>query len=408
MITLQEIINRLNQLTLRYNLQWSDIKYDADKAIAKINAFMGTCYPKMSDHLVSPQSTYTVNVGGVQQEIFPEEYIHSVVIPFIAMEVLARDEEFTTIYNKYTMELEDGLFTMFQKEFNRVPMVFRQNPDQGVFFAADTAEGLIQRNQQNDLPVFKFRVHYHLNNPDIILSSFTATTFVEDTTAYLYDEVATVLGWSTDLLSFDGSRAYKFLGWTRDRAQVTTSYIEEGAQITMKSDVHLYANWGQISTLAITTTGVVSIKDTYKLSLTYLQIPDYVNGVAVKTIPADFASGATQLKTIALPTHLTTIEPYAFRNFNGESITLFEGAGVSPVTIKTNAFASTPNLHEITLPNNVMMINAGAFPVVNDKALTIYCRILQQNKPSGWADGWYSVTDETYNYVATVEWGYNG
>ena len=51
MLTQQDLINRLNQLTLRYNLTWFDIKYDADKAINKINSFMGTKYPKLTDYM---------------------------------------------------------------------------------------------------------------------------------------------------------------------------------------------------------------------------------------------------------------------------------------------------------------------------------------------------------------------
>jgi hypothetical protein len=134
MLTQQNIVDRLNQLTLRYNLTWSDIKYDADKAIIRINDFLGAKFPLMSDVLLSPQSTYTARVDEVDTPFFNESYIHSVVIPFIAMEVLARDEEFTTIYNKYATEVEEGLFSMFQREFNKVPLVFRQSPmDGGIF-----------------------------------------------------------------------------------------------------------------------------------------------------------------------------------------------------------------------------------------------------------------------------------
>src|SRR5574344_456554 len=94
MVTLQGLVDRLNQLTLRYNLTWDQIKYDADKAIVKINNYMGTKYPPMSEVLLHSGATYTINAAGARIEIFPEEYIHSVVIPYIAMEILARDEEF--------------------------------------------------------------------------------------------------------------------------------------------------------------------------------------------------------------------------------------------------------------------------------------------------------------------------
>lgn len=413
MITLQEMLDRLNQLTLRYNLTWSDIKYDADKAIAKINAFMGTTYPKLSHHLISPESTYTVNVDGVQQEIIPEEYIHSIVIPFIAMEVLARDEEFTTIYNKYAAEVEDGLFTMFQKEFNRVPLVFRQNPDQGVFFSPDSALGVIQRNDTVNLPVFKFRVHYHINNDDIVLSTGTALSFVEDTQAYLYGEVATVMGWNIDLLSFNGNYAYTFVGWSRNKAQVTEAYIEEGATLEMISDVHLYANWTRTSVLSITSLGEVSIKDQYKPSLTYLAIPDTVNNIPVRKIASNFVmdsvAGGTRnadnLDVIILPKYLDEIKMNAFKNFKGSAIHFYEGPGAQDVAIRTNAFIDTPNLYSIIVPTNVMTIDYYGFPAVSNKPFTIYCRFLEQNKPSGWNVNWYQPSTATY--TVDIMWGYN-
>ena len=129
-----DIINELNKMVIGYNITWDMIKYDADRAIMKINAHLGAEYPMMSEIMLSPEHRYVLSYKNVDTPIFPERYILTVVIPFIATEVLARDEEFTTIYNKYAMDFENGLFDMFQNEFNRVPLVFRQDPDIGVFF----------------------------------------------------------------------------------------------------------------------------------------------------------------------------------------------------------------------------------------------------------------------------------
>ena len=38
----QRDIERLNRLTIGYNITWDDVKYDADRAIDKINAFLGS------------------------------------------------------------------------------------------------------------------------------------------------------------------------------------------------------------------------------------------------------------------------------------------------------------------------------------------------------------------------------
>ena len=70
-MTQQEMLNRLNQLTLGYNLTWQDVHYDADKAINKINNYLGTIYPSMSSVLLSPDSSYTVRVDGVDHPYFP-------------------------------------------------------------------------------------------------------------------------------------------------------------------------------------------------------------------------------------------------------------------------------------------------------------------------------------------------
>ena len=90
MITRAEIVRELNRLTLRYNLKWSDIASDANKAIYKINTYMGTTYPKISDYLINDDSTYTFNYKEHEIEIIPEEYFYTVIIPSIAMEVLSR------------------------------------------------------------------------------------------------------------------------------------------------------------------------------------------------------------------------------------------------------------------------------------------------------------------------------
>lgn len=134
-----DIINELNKLTLRYNLTWNDVKTDIDKAIQQINFLLGVEYPKASDILLHDDSTYTIRVDGRDVEIIKSMYFHSVVIPYVAMEILARDEEFTTIYSKYQQEYTEGKFIMFSNEFNNVPDRFKRKSDSGagVFFPSN-------------------------------------------------------------------------------------------------------------------------------------------------------------------------------------------------------------------------------------------------------------------------------
>lgn len=133
----KDLLSELNRLTLRYNLTWFDVKSDADKAVHRINNLLGADFPAMSLILINDESTYTDRIDGSDVPIIKDEYFHSVIIPFMAMEILARDEEFTTIYSKYQQDFEIGLFQMFSNEFNFIPDRYKRTRAEGVFFPAD-------------------------------------------------------------------------------------------------------------------------------------------------------------------------------------------------------------------------------------------------------------------------------
>jgi hypothetical protein len=429
MLTQQELIDRLNQLTLRYNLTWFDIKFDADKAINKINSFLGAKYPKLSSYMISPADTYSftttvtnadATTTTTEYEIIKEEYFHTVIIPYIAMEVLSRDEEFTTIYNKYMTEMNDGLFDMFQKEFNSVPFEFRQNPNEGVFFGLDTAQGITQHNKRNlNIPTFKFRVNYYPNDNDIDLGLESFTT---DPKAYVYDEEATILYPSSIYYySTDGATAYQFASWSRQVKVLASSYTEvvgTPTKVKMRSDLNLFAFWNKTEVLLNSSVGVVTINITHRPALVNLVIPEYVQGRQVITIPTSFASAnapATDkfVGAIYLPDSVNTISSGAFSGFQGERIVLNEGL----TSIGANAFASTPNLREIIIPSTVTTIEAGAFPIVSGKHLVIKSRKLEANRPAGWAGTtsnnvftptWYTLPSVNDTYTVEIIWGYNG
>lgn len=429
MLTQQELIDRLNQLTLRYNLTWFDIKYDADKAITKINSFLGTKYPKLTQYLKTPTDTYSIPQPGedsngneiiTEYEIIKEEYFHSVIIPYIAAEILARDEEFTTIYNKYLLEMQEGLYDMFQKEFNSVPFEFRQNPDQGVFFALDTAQGIIQHNERNlNIPTFKFRINYYPDNNNLYLPP--GNSFPIDTKVYLYDELATIkypTAGFNEFAAIDGQKIYTFNGWTREHSAsgVTSTNGYTLAQleviptptIVMRADLNLYAYWSSINTLEITSLGLVNISTAARSKLVNLIIPRVINNVISKTIRSYFITNPTApnpdllTQGIYLPESILELQANAFDGFKGHTILLNQGL----TTIRANAFANTPSLFEIVIPDSVTTIEAGAFPVVANKRLIIKTRVLEINKPAGWVNGWYA--NNTNNYNVEILWGYNG
>lgn len=411
-MTQSEILQRLNQLTLRYNLTWFDIKYDADKAIAKINNFMGTKYPRMSDILTAPESTYTLRSEGVDVPIFPTEYIHSVVIPYIATEVLARDEEFTTIYNKYMMEIEDGLFNMFQKEFNRVPFVFRQHPDRGVLFPSGSHQASIVHNSMKDLPQFKFRVRFYNTNPNIVMDANQAFPSPSDTytpnKAYDYEEKLTLPNVDGTYLSQDGATAYTFRGWTQ-APSIAADIIKAGTKVPVRSDLHYYAVWQSESTLS-NTSGALSIKADYRSKLTTLVIPTIVDGKRVTSIATGFTSGAAKLKKVVLPHTSITLSTNAFNSTTIETLIF---PRLKPheegITIQPGALMNLSNITELYIPERVLNISKNAIGAASGHHITLYIERLKDNIPAGWHEDYiYDVGDPNAHGIVEVRYGYHG
>lgn len=387
-MTQQELMQYLNRLTVGYRLIWDDVKYDADKAINKINDYLGTCYPDMSDVMIAPHSTYSIIVKGKPLPIFPKRYIISIVIPYIASEVLARDEEFTTIYNKYLVEVEEGLYNMFQNEFNKVPPMFRQDKDEGVFFAVDHPLHKVSMHKQN-IPEIRFNIHYHINNPDIDIID----TFVQDLNTYKYGETVEVQTIDNTFIHATGAYAYEFKCWSYDIIDLN-NYAEDEIKIT--SDVHLYALWNKIDTLQIAD-GVVSIKDDYNDKLTRLIIPKYIGNEYVTTIGPNCYCDCTS--EIMLPQINLTIDTDAFKGYKGKLILpRYDYIRNSPnITIKVNAIGvdvytylkeGAPILY---LPYSVKTIESNG--VASTK---IECEIEKDSTPIGWATDCFTTDDVTY------------
>lgn len=404
MITQREILTRLNRLVVGYAVSWDDIKYDADKAIDKINSFMGTVYPPMSKFLTHAEATYSVRAGGVDYAIFPDVYILTIVIPYIAMEILARDEEFTTVFNKYATEVEENLFTMFQREYNRVPRAFLQNGDVGVLFPktnkTETSKTYYGHNVPGKKPTvvkptgqyqsFQFRINYHLNNPEV--ASIVRAPI--DTFAYDYEGKVTVLDFNTQVFSNDGVYVYEFIGWMLE--SINGKHIEPGTEFEIISDVNLYARWNKFSTLT-NSMGTVTIKPEYAAQLTQLILPTHLQGGLITTIPSNFTAVAVNLQKVYLPQSIKLISSYAFSGYLGTDI-IFQETGEN-ITIRFSAFRDLENVRHIIIPKRVNEIKRNAF---EGDGLTIHVRYLQHNIPEGWETFWANPIH------STIEWGYNG
>jgi hypothetical protein len=130
----KDLIAELNRLTLRYNLTWDDVKVDADKAIAQVNSTLGANFPPLTERYLSDDSEYADRIDGVDVPVIKDIYFYTVIIPFISLEILSRDEEFTTIFSKFQQDLMAGKFQMFSNEFNHIPDKYKRTRVEGVFF----------------------------------------------------------------------------------------------------------------------------------------------------------------------------------------------------------------------------------------------------------------------------------
>lgn len=417
----QDIINNINNSLVDFNVRWSDIQYMADKAILKINTYMCANYPLMSDILHSPEHTYTVHINNADIPIFPERYIHTIVIPFIQSEVLARDEEFTTIYNKYVLEYENGLFDMVSNEYNRVPVIFRQPKESGVFFTSEQTHKQFSDQYIADIPEFKCSIYYHINNPNIMMT----TLFTNDTNKYNYGETVKILGCVdnpqfTDIDGYEQSffdiqtenKIYKFAGWTYNERlktiDISITDLNKSKIITVKGDVHLYAVWNEESIFDMQN-GKVSLKKDFAGLIYNLVIPDNINGYPVLTIAESFDAAATNLLSITLPKTVTTIESNAFTQPTLACITfpkynyLFQSPNIElkANAINLSATNKTYNLATLHLPYSVRTIAAGGINVGNNP-LSITCEIDQC--PADW-----ETTDDVMNWYTgdnvKVAWG---
>lgn len=380
-MTQQDIVNELNKMVVGYNINWPMIKYDADKAIMKINAYLGAEYPMMSQIMLSPSHRYTLNVGGSERPIFPERYILTVVIPYIATEVLARDEEFTTIYNKYTLDYENGLFEMFQNEYRKVPVAFRQDPDVGVFFSEDISKRDIQQKIDKNLTEFSFNVYYHFNFSEYP----NPIKYTVDTNKYQYNSSVTTLN-STILSFYHKHYCIKFKYWCEDPTDTTSPKYYPGSIIdNITHDIHLYAIWEKDSIIEVNTNGILHIKSDYAPYITNLEIPIFVEGKLVKSIASDFDKETTSLITIILPQTDLDILGYSFTKPTIRSIVFpaYDYLRDRPnITLCSNAISGT-SINTLYLPYSVKKIEKKAIKGIP------YIEHEIETPPSDWATDFY-------------------
>lgn len=397
-MTQQDIVFEIRRMLSDNSITWDDIKIDADRAIVRINAHLGADYPMMSDIMQYYLHKYTmIDSNGTEQHIFPKKYIYTVVLPYIASEVLAREEEFTTIYNKYVMDYENGLFDMFQNEYNRVPLAFRQDSDIGVFFSSDNPKHVIHKKRDDTLPEFTFRIYYHFNESEYP----NETTFTFDDNKYGYDKQAYVKD-STVKSYINSIYYYSFRGWTKDPLDIST-IIHPGDLIkNIKHDIHLYAVWNKICLLDVSNGNrLIANSDTIS-SLVFdnvrtLVIPEFINGKTFTHIPSSFSSVFKNLISLVLPRCNLTLEA---GSLNITSLTdlvfpKYDYLHEKPKYILNSDCIKNTSVHQLYLPYSIEQIDTNAI----NNVPYIACEVDENNIPNKWYTGWYTGTD------VTVRWG---
>lgn len=411
-MTQQDIVNQLNRLVVGYNITWEDIKYDADRAIMNINNRLGAKFPMMSQVLVGSNVSYELDTIEGNIPIIQDQYILTVIIPFIASEILARDEEFTTIYNKYLMDYENGLFDMFQYEFNRIPLAFRQSKDVGVFFGYDTPQRKVHDTIEKNLPLFKFKIYYYLNVDYNAPDNFTFDNNLYDYGANITVKAPTVAQFIKE------HYLYTFSHWSTRPDDTNAKTYYEGDKITnINGTVHLYAVWLKESIINIDESGGIILNSiNVPIDLLYIDklvIPSYIDSILVSHIKPNFNSDFS-INTLVLPAVDLTIDSGAFGYYEtpDENPSISEPQLTLPANVNNIVFPeynwikSKPNItisnwaiyvESIYLPYSVRTIGYRGI-----KAKNIKCQILSNEKPNTWHYMWcYTST----SFSTNIEWG---
>lgn len=249
-LTKSNIVNRINRLQMSFKVKWEDIVDDLDMGIDKINSWLGTKYPPVSEVLndyVEEEKTYSYRAGGNDVEFFPNKYFMNIVIPFVITQILAKDEEFTSIYAKYQSDIDENLLLMTAQEINNVPYhlidapkgVYFQNPDPAF---GRNPEAYFNRKIKMDLP--RIQIRYDWNIDSNYVKGFVDKPLPMDNNTYEKGTqyMPSILGTNdyTPMLVDDKATVLAvFLGWSLrpDGEVIPTGYI------TLEEDITFYAQW---------------------------------------------------------------------------------------------------------------------------------------------------------------------
>lgn len=142
-------------------------------------------------------------------------------------------------------------------------------------------------------------------------------------------------------------------GWFTDKA--CTIPVDTSAPAT--HGLTLYTNKATTDCLTISNGSVTSVDTTKLPSDGMVVIPKEYNGVQVSSIADTVFYQKTSIKSVVLPSGITTIGANTFRESSLESINLPEGL----TTIKDMAFSKCASLKDVTLPSSLTSLGQYAF-----------------------------------------------
>lgn len=150
----KDLVLRVNQRLDGRFYNWDSMKFEFDDAISEVNAKMQTIFPKPSDIMLQEDSTYSHYIltleskGNIKVtfktredmqdyirentlesdryntrklDIIPEQYVRTVLVPFVVMRLLQREDEYGNLQSTMNQEFMTGISNLFADYYEKVP-----------------------------------------------------------------------------------------------------------------------------------------------------------------------------------------------------------------------------------------------------------------------------------------------
>ena len=273
-------------------------------------------------------------------------------------------------------------------------------------------------NASSPLGLPKYKIIYHVNNDEVS----TFDSFPMDTQVYATGEIAIIQGYTPVRFSDDGIWAYEFAGWTLAKGySEPVAHVSGDEYIVTNHDLVLYAQWTKIATIFVDYEGTLSVKSSYRDSISSMIIPEYFGGSRIKSIGTNAFFNAS-IDTIVLPMNIEHVKYHAFNGWTGTTLRFIDGEVTTKypgLKLFAGCFANTPNLTSIILPYRWREATGNLFPEQADKSdtLNIYIRntkdyigtMLGLDEDAGDDIETYIADPENLdmNYSRNIYWGYN-